>query len=78
MVKKSYGDKQRRNKLRNWKLQELDKEMDVSVNTVSRDRDYTEFLEDLEEDETYRQNVKIYHGKGEFTTNSYLTRETSD
>lgn len=63
LVKKSYGDKQRRHKLRNWKLQELDKEMEVATNLVSRERDYTEFLETLEEDETYRQNVNIYHGK---------------
>lgn len=63
MVKKSYGDRQKRHKIRNWMLQELDKEMDVAINTASRERDYTEFLETLEEDETYRQNVNIYHGE---------------
>lgn len=63
MVKKSYGDQQKRHKLRNWKLQQLDKEIDPNKGNHERDIDYTEFLEDLEEDETYRQNVNIYFGK---------------
>lgn len=41
---------------------ELDKEMDV-LRTKNYDEDFTEFLEDLEEDESFRQNVNIYFGK---------------
>ena len=63
LVKKSYGDKLKRHKLRNWKLHELDKEMEVLPSKEDHDRDYTEFLETLEEDEAFRQNVNIYFGK---------------
>lgn len=48
--------------MRNWKLKELDKEMDV-IPATNYDRDYTDFLENLEEDESFRQNVNIYFGK---------------
>lgn len=59
LVKKSYGDKKKRRKRRNWKLKGLNKEM----NGIDQDnlyRDYDAFLGDLEEDKTYRQNVNIY------------------
>ena len=62
LVKKSYCDKQKRLKLRNWKLQSLDKEVDIA----SRDnyeRDYSEFMENLEEDECYRQNINVFYSK---------------
>jgi hypothetical protein len=59
LVKKSYGDKRKRHKLRNWQLQQLDREMEAT-NQESYDRDYTEFLEELEEDKLFRQNVNIY------------------
>lgn len=52
----------KRNKLRNWKLQELDKEMDAQP-TTNYERDYTEFLENLEEDESFRKNINIYFGE---------------
>jgi nonsense-mediated mRNA decay protein 3 len=61
LVKKSYGDKLKRHKLRNWKLQELDKEMDTVP--AAHNGDYIEFLENLEEDENLRQNVNIYFGE---------------
>ena len=59
LVKKSYGDKRKRHRLRNWQLQQLDREME-STNQESYERDYTEFLEDLEEDKLFRKNVNIY------------------
>ena len=62
MVKKSYGDKYKRHKLRNWKLQSLDKEMEVTC-AESSENDHLEFLENLEEDETCRHNVNIYYGE---------------
>lgn len=62
LVKKSYGDKHKRHKLRNWQLQQLDREMEAT-NQENYERDYTEFLEDLEEDKQFRQNVDIYFSK---------------
>ena len=62
LVKKSYGDKRKRHKLRKWQLQQLDREMEAT-NQESYERDYTEFLEDLEEDKQFRQNVNIYFSK---------------
>ena len=57
LVKKVYADKSVRNRRRKWKLRHLDADgMDVT----SVNRDYTDFLEDLEEDEAYRQNINIY------------------
>lgn len=64
LVKKSYGDKRKRHKLRNWRLQQLDKEMDVSMTTADDERleqDYTAFLEELEEDKGLRKHINIYH-----------------
>ncbi len=59
LVKKMYADSHRRNRKRKWKLQHLD---DNAIETASNDRDYADFLEDLEEDPVYRQNVNIYKG----------------
>ncbi len=61
LVKKSYGDKKKRHRLRNWRLQQIDREMEAT-NEEEYAADYTEFLEDLEEDKDYRRNVNIYHG----------------
>ena len=65
LVKKSYGDKRRRHKQRNWQLEQLDKEMDVSTETRQEgyEQDYTECLDDLEEDKLFRKNVNIYFSK---------------
>ena len=65
-MKKSYGDKRKRHKLRNWRLQQLDKEMDVSMTTADDERldqDYTAFLEELEEDKGLRKHINIYHSE---------------
>jgi len=37
-----------------------------AVSGTSNDRDYTDFLEDLEEDPTLRQNVMIYKDERKF------------
>ncbi len=63
LVKKSYGDKQKRHKLRNWTLQHLNKEVEGVQSQTSYNRDYTEFLENLEEDQNFRENVNIYYSK---------------
>ncbi|KAK3744403.1 hypothetical protein QZH41_012165 [Actinostola sp. cb2023] len=60
LVKKSYGDKKRRHRARNWKLKILDKELARDVNQDHMQRDYDEFLADLEEDKDYRKQVNIY------------------
>ncbi|CAF4852199.1 unnamed protein product, partial [Rotaria socialis] len=59
LVKKIYADKSLRNRRRQWKLKHLDVEDAASVNSTI-ERDYTEFLEDLEEDPVLRQNVNVY------------------
>ncbi|XP_071804642.1 60S ribosomal export protein NMD3-like [Asterias amurensis] len=59
LIKKYYGNRQKRNRKRNWKLKMLRKD-EEGVNTDRADRDYMGFLEDLEEDTDYRKNVNIY------------------
>ncbi|KFM68812.1 60S ribosomal export protein NMD3, partial [Stegodyphus mimosarum] len=58
LVKKIYGDKNTRHRKRKWKLKHLD--IEAASETSSVERDYVDFLEDLEEDVEYRQNVNIY------------------
>ena len=58
LVKKSFGSRRRRHKKRNWHLQSIKKE-----EPTEEDDDYFDFLEDLEEDHTYRQGVNIYKSK---------------
>nr|KAG5697626.1 hypothetical protein BaRGS_011175 [Batillaria attramentaria] len=55
LVKKLF-DRTKRIRRRNWKLKRMADNMD----THSMERDYTEFLEDLEEDQELRQHVNIY------------------
>uniref|UniRef100_A0A7N8WSX3 60S ribosomal export protein NMD3 n=1 Tax=Mastacembelus armatus TaxID=205130 RepID=A0A7N8WSX3_9TELE len=57
LIKKSY-DRSRRIKRRNWKLQELAREGDGM--DTDDERQYQDFLEDLEEDEALRKNVNIF------------------
>ena len=48
---------------RNWQLQMIDREMDAAMATANQEaaeQDYREFLEDLEEDRSYRNSVNIY------------------
>ncbi|XP_053278889.1 60S ribosomal export protein NMD3-like [Pleuronectes platessa] len=57
LIKKSY-DRSRRVKRRNWKLEEMPR--DREDNNTDDERQYQDFLEDLEEDEALRKNVNIY------------------
>ncbi|XP_071528653.1 60S ribosomal export protein NMD3 [Panulirus ornatus] len=59
LVKKVYADKTVRNRRRRWKL----KHLGLNDETGSQNMDYTDFLEDLEEDPQYRSNVNIYRDK---------------
>ncbi|RWS27812.1 60S ribosomal export protein NMD3-like protein, partial [Leptotrombidium deliense] len=58
VVKKFYGDKVARNRRRQWKLHRL--QIDEMSQTSSADREFIDFMEDLEEDPISRQNVNIY------------------
>uniref|UniRef100_A0AAV2IZB8 60S ribosomal export protein NMD3 n=1 Tax=Knipowitschia caucasica TaxID=637954 RepID=A0AAV2IZB8_KNICA len=57
LIKKSY-DRTRRVKRRNWKLQEMAR--DKEGMDTDDERQYQDFLEDLEEDEALRKNINIY------------------
>ena len=63
LVKKSYCSREKRQKSRNWKLQYLDKEMDVTTNGSSYQRDHSDFMDNLEEDESFRNNINVYLSK---------------
>ncbi|KAG8232287.1 hypothetical protein J437_LFUL011228 [Ladona fulva] len=60
LVKKFYGEKGVRSRKRQWKLKHLSE--DATYNNTNHN-DYQEFLEDLEEDPAYRQNINIYRSK---------------
>ncbi|XP_078003592.1 60S ribosomal export protein NMD3 isoform X2 [Phascolarctos cinereus] len=57
LIKKSY-DRAKRQRRRNWKLKELHR--DKETMDTDDERQYQDFLEDLEEDEAIRKNVNIY------------------
>uniref|UniRef100_A0AAY4E939 60S ribosomal export protein NMD3 n=1 Tax=Denticeps clupeoides TaxID=299321 RepID=A0AAY4E939_9TELE len=57
LIKKSYN-RTKRVKRRNWKLQEMDRDREGMDSTD--ERQYQDFLEDLEEDEALRKNVNIF------------------
>jgi len=61
IVKKVFGDKGKRNRKRKWKLQHINPETEGAAET--QERDYQDFLEDLEEDPTTRQHVNIYRDR---------------
>ncbi|KAK2171343.1 hypothetical protein NP493_1077g00019 [Ridgeia piscesae] len=56
LIKKMYTDSTKRARKRKWQLKHLDEGAQATMET----RDYNEFLEDLEEDVEYRQNINIY------------------
>ncbi|KAH0512201.1 60S ribosomal export protein NMD3 [Microtus ochrogaster] len=57
LIKKSY-DRTKRQRRRNWKLKELARDREDM--DTDDERQYQDFLEDLEEDEAIRKNVNIY------------------
>jgi nonsense-mediated mRNA decay protein 3 len=63
LVKKVYADSNKRARKRKWTLKRLDGDT-AAEDGESVIRDYNDFLEDLEEDPAYRQNVNIYKGTG--------------
>jgi nonsense-mediated mRNA decay protein 3 len=61
IVKKVFGDKGKRSRKRKWKLQHINPETEGAADT--QERDYLDFLEDLEEDPATRQHVNIYRDR---------------
>ncbi|KAG0724939.1 60S ribosomal export protein NMD3 [Chionoecetes opilio] len=60
LVRKVFADKATRNARRRWKLKHLALNDDTGSQNRRVSWDYTDFLEDLEEDPQYRTNVNIY------------------
>lgn len=77
LVKKVYADKSTRNRRRRWKLKHLDVE-DVGSVDSTIERDYMEFLEDLEEDPVLRQNVNVYRDEKKFQQSSDSIDDTTE
>lgn len=67
LIKKSY-DRNRRHHRRNWKLKQLEREKEFMES--DDERQYLEFLEDLEDDETIRKNVNIYRDASKIAVES--------
>ena len=63
LVKKLYGDKLKRHKKRTWKLNRLNMNKDGGSVATIEDKDFLDFLEDLEEDPKVREQINIYKGK---------------
>ncbi|RWS10009.1 60S ribosomal export protein NMD3-like protein [Dinothrombium tinctorium] len=61
IVKKFYGDKTVRNRKRLWKLRRLD--IENASQGSSANRDFIDFMEDLEEDYISRQHINIFKDK---------------
>jgi nonsense-mediated mRNA decay protein 3 len=59
LIKKIYGDRLKRHKKRKWKLNRLNVQKEGSVST-NEDREYLDFMEDLEEDPKLREHMNIY------------------
>ncbi|CAG8570878.1 431_t:CDS:2 [Acaulospora morrowiae] len=64
LIKKSYPQRRKKNKQRNWKLKSLEKEQEEMASkkqdSEKMDLEYEMFLQDLEEDPELRQNVNLY------------------
>ncbi|XP_054717935.1 60S ribosomal export protein NMD3-like [Uloborus diversus] len=74
LVKKIYEDRATRHRKRKWKLKHLDIEAETETSSVQRD--YDDFLEDLEEDPDYRKDVKIFKDHAKIAVDSDDTVET--
>ena len=72
LVKKIYADKATRNRRRRWKLKHLNVEDDAN----SQNMDYTDFLEDLEEDPNLRANINIFEDKAKVDKMATIPEES--
>ncbi|XP_041971323.1 60S ribosomal export protein NMD3 [Aricia agestis] len=58
LVKKHYGERAARRRARAWKLKHMAEELHDGVSSTNED--YNDFLDDLEEDPAFRQNINIF------------------
>ncbi|RUS75001.1 hypothetical protein EGW08_017224 [Elysia chlorotica] len=58
MLVKKVFDRSKRLRRRKWRLERFDGADELDTESVTRD--YNDFLDDLEEDQAYRENVNIY------------------
>ncbi|KAJ4935573.1 hypothetical protein JOQ06_017105 [Pogonophryne albipinna] len=72
LIKKCY-DRNRRSKRRNWKLHEMDRDREGMA--PNDERQYEDFLEDLEEDEALRKNINIYRDASKIAVESDTDEE---
>lgn len=78
LVKKLYGDKLKRHKKRKWCLNRLPVEKDTSSVATIEDKDYLDFLDDLEEDPKARENINIMKDKRKINNNNNRAGQTDD
>lgn len=86
LVKKSYSNKEKKRK-RNWKLKRMAKEYnDVEAMpkggkskdvTMRNQKDYEEFMRELEEDPEFRSEINLYKVEGD-DTQSEITHDDED
>lgn len=67
-MKKAYGDRYKRHKKRKWQLKSLPKEVEKMDEDVENN-DLMDFMEDLEEDKTYREEIDIYLSESKYSYN---------
>ncbi|KAJ1888943.1 ribosome-binding protein [Kickxella alabastrina] len=82
LVKKSYPERRRKRKQRNWKLKSLTKDDgDLAPKKQDQDKleaDFETFLRDLEEDPELRQNINLYKDPNTITARPQNAMEESD
>lgn len=69
LVRKSYANRRKKSKARNWKLKSLNAQEDPDDTKKSKkadqskyEKDYEQFLQELEEDQELRQTINLYKG----------------
>src|SRR6218665_830587 len=77
LVKKYYGDRTSRNRKRQWKLKRMQMAKDEASSTVAGD-DIDDFMEDLEEDPTLRQNINIYRDQTKMDSEMAIDTDDMD
>lgn len=67
LVRKSYANRRKKSKARNWKLKSLNAQEDVEdgkkakkVDQSKYEKDYEQFMQELEEDGELRQTINLY------------------
>jgi nonsense-mediated mRNA decay protein 3 len=77
LVKKVYGNEKERQRKRKWKLNRLKVAQEGSIAT-SDDRDYQDFLKDIEEDSEIREHINIYKDKNKLKAQQLNAAQQAD